>query len=156
MVLNRAVACSLNLFWKRFTVSGKLIRICRRLASEMLLACCVLPWCYSDLRLRTDETVSATDASGSAGGISRSVRLSKAGMEALRTRSDRGYQYCSEEFAILSWFDSIGAIRQAWVMSQLPLGETDWCQSSCSRRRRIGGHSSFGVSRDQRTSSAPC
>ena len=87
---------------EKLTVSGKLIRICRRLASEMLLACCVLPWCYSDLRLRTDETVSATDASGSAGGISRSVRLSKAGMEALRTRSDRGYQCCSEEFAILS------------------------------------------------------
>ena len=51
---------------EKLTVSGKLIRICRRLASEMLLACCVLPWCYSDLRLRTDETVSATDASGSA------------------------------------------------------------------------------------------
>ena len=87
---------------EKLTVSGKLIRICRRLASEMLLAGCVLPWCYSDLRLRTDEIVSATDASGSAGGISRSVRLSKAGMEALRTRSDRGYQCCSEEFAILS------------------------------------------------------
>ena len=113
---------------EKLTVSGKLIRICRRLASEMLLAGCVLPWCYSDLRLRTDETVSATDASGSAGGISRSVRLSKAGMEALKTRSDRGYQCCSEEFAILSWFDGIGAIRQAWDMLQLPLGGYFSCE----------------------------
>ncbi len=107
MQLNRVVAFVLSYFWKKVAQDCKYVQIDRRLATEMVMALCVLPLMYCDLRLRTEAYVSATDASGHAGGISRSVSLAKRGEEAVVRSGRRGYQTCSDECALLNWFDAL-------------------------------------------------
>ncbi len=65
--------------------------------------------------------MAATDASGRAGGIAASIGLSQRGRDRLKTSLKTGYQKCGDEFGIWSWFDGIGAIRQAWEWLKLPL-----------------------------------
>ena len=64
-------------------VSFEMLSITKRIASELLMSLMLLPLMYTDLRLRTEGTVAATDASGSAGGICRSDGLSRLGKEEL-------------------------------------------------------------------------
>ncbi len=112
MERNRAQAFVLHAFWRAIGRSCGRGRITRRIATEMVMALCLLPLAFTDLRLRTDSTVAATDASGRAGGISSSVRLMARGALAWAQRG--GFQRCSEEFAIWSWFDGVAALRQGW------------------------------------------
>ena len=129
MQLNRAVAFILSYFWKKVAQNCKYVQIDRRLATEMLMALCVLPLMHSDLRLRTDACMSATDASGHAGGISRSACLTEKGEQAVEHSGRRGYQTCGDECALLNWFDGIGAVRQAWEYLRLPLGAYFSCEN---------------------------
>jgi hypothetical protein len=122
MILNRAVAGCLYYTWEVLAAPSRMMRICTRIATEMILACCALPLCYTDLRLKTDEVVSATDASSTGGGISRSTGLTNAGKAALSSRMNVAFQKRSKELGLWSWFDGISGFRQAWGILGLPVG----------------------------------
>ncbi len=80
----------------------------------------MVPLYYTDLRLRTETVVSATDASGYAGSISCSVGLSDRGREQVQLCPTGAYHVAQEELCIASPFDGIGAVRHAWSMLRLP------------------------------------
>ncbi len=121
MQLNRSLAFILHHRWKLASLGTFYVWVDERLVCELLLAAALLPLAFGGLRLRTDVIVGATDASSTAGGIARSVRLSAAGHRALQSAARGGHLRSSDELGIWSWFDGIGAVRQGFVWLRLPI-----------------------------------
>ena len=110
MIVNRALAFVLKRFWQVVSKNADWIWIDEVLATEMVMAVALLPVAFCDLRLRTDAVVSATDASGHSGGVSMSTGLSERGVRALEFSAWQGNQRSSDDLALFSFFDGIGAV----------------------------------------------
>ena len=155
----RPLMCTLNAVWGAGrwqswrSCSGEMV-------TELLLACCLMPLAFTDLRARVDHRVSVTDASEAGGGACISVGLTAAGraeacspqFKALVSPSvvpavPRSLLRCPKVLCV-GLFDGLGGLRVA--LSRLPVVVIGFISSEVDRtakrlvRRRWPGVIEWG------------
>ena len=117
MQFRRPLFCLVEKLWARITkFSAGPLR--KAEVEEVLLLLALLPLCYSDLRAGISGQVTASDASESGGGLTRSVGLSGPGRASLgwRPSSLRGIPMDTgdrQEIVAIEWFAGIGGLTRS-------------------------------------------
>ena len=93
----------------------------RKVTVELLSALCLLPLCYSDLRLQVCSLPSCTDASYKGGGSCVGVALTPRGRRKAQRLREPQEHVASSELGLLSLFCGIGGLRRAFELLDVPV-----------------------------------
>ena len=105
--------CIFNDLWRDLVRWPRSQRVPSRVAEELLMAVCLVPRMYCDLRLPVSPLVTVADASSRGGAFSVSTGLSQSGRRALSHWLEGGTGRADNELLLLSLFDGIGGARRA-------------------------------------------
>ena len=118
---NRCTNFCFDNIWRAISTWERRGPVPKQVVSEFLTLLCVLPLCYSDLRLQVSAMPSCTDASYGGGGACVATNLSKSGeRKARRLHAPREHRSGSE-LGIFSMFDGVGGARRAMELLDLPV-----------------------------------
>ena len=140
MQFRRPLFCLVERLWSRVTnfTAGPLRK---GEVEELLLLLCMMPLCYTDLRAKISGQVTASDASESGGGLTRSVGLAGPGLASFGWNQSitRGIPLKTgghQEIVVIEWFAGIGGLSRS--LERLHIHATVSTASECSESSCLG------------------
>ena len=123
MSLRRPALGVFDHIWK--TIAGASVAFyLPAVAEEILVAMCLAPLLYADMRQAIDPQVTVSDASPYGAGACASSGLSRRGAARAAAVGRRPWHPAEEELVIVSAFDGIGGIFEAWDRIGVPSAGT--------------------------------
>ena len=143
-MFKRPLLSGLNCIWQQITSLENCppnTRAClrREVIKELARFLCLLPLAFMDLRCPFDESVTASDASSSGGGICVSRGLTPYGMAASvsQVRGDIPEEHDFQQVLSIGLFDGIAALRVALDVIKAPIAGHVSVEKSPEARRVV-------------------